>query len=266
MRKLLASVIVLGLLAGTSTLAQNQDQDHHDKGGQQHQNQQRQTSNRPAQAHVERVQQPQRDRSPAFQHKPDQSRSRGVQRLQQNRIHATAHQQVRQLEQRRELNTQRAHVQQQQRHLQVQRTEVRQHQRQLQGQRAQIERRQVRHAVVLQNERRWDRVQDRSWYESRWGSRARNFDARIYRRAFDSPRRYQIGAYARPSGWYYRRWGVGANFPMAWVRPNYFIDSWVRYGLLAPPWGYEWVRYGPDVVLVDVRTGRILQARYNVFY
>ena len=35
---------------------------------------------------------------------------------------------------------------------------------------------------------------------------------------------------------------------------------------MAPPWGYEWVRYGPDAVLIDVRTGQILQVRYGVFW
>jgi Ni/Co efflux regulator RcnB len=55
-------------------------------------------------------------------------------------------------------------------------------------------------------------------------------------------------------------------FPSAFWTPNYFISSWSPYGLPAPPWGYEWVRYGDDVVLVDVRTGAILQVRYNVFW
>jgi Ni/Co efflux regulator RcnB len=116
--------------------------------------------------------------------------------------------------------------------------------------------------------RRWNNANDRRWFESRWNRRARNFDRRAYRRAFVSPRRYHYnGWYAYPRGYYYRRWGVGSIFPsLFWASSNYFINSWWSYGLMSPPWGYEWVRYGPDAVLIDVRTGVILQVRYGVFY
>jgi Ni/Co efflux regulator RcnB len=38
------------------------------------------------------------------------------------------------------------------------------------------------------------------------------------------------------------------------------------FGLLIPPYGYVWVRYGDDALLVDTRTGMVLQVRYGVFY
>jgi Ni/Co efflux regulator RcnB len=121
---------------------------------------------------------------------------------------------------------------------------------------------------MRQAARRWDRASDRQWYQNRWQRRARNFDSRAYRRAFVSPRRYRYsGWYAPPRGYYYRRWGVGSIFPsLFWASSSYFINSWWSYGLMSPPWGYEWVRYGPDAVLIDVRTGQILQVRYNVFW
>ena len=33
-----------------------------------------------------------------------------------------------------------------------------------------------------------------------------------------------------------------------------------------PPYGYVWVRYGDDALLVDVDTGEILRVVYGVFY
>jgi Ni/Co efflux regulator RcnB len=37
-------------------------------------------------------------------------------------------------------------------------------------------------------------------------------------------------------------------------------------GLEGPPYGYRWVRYGPDLLLVNTRTGRIEDAIYGAFY
>ena len=34
----------------------------------------------------------------------------------------------------------------------------------------------------------------------------------------------------------------------------------------APPYGYHWVRYGPDLLLVSNRSGRIRRVIYGVFY
>jgi len=37
-------------------------------------------------------------------------------------------------------------------------------------------------------------------------------------------------------------------------------------GLQPPPPGFQWVRQGPDVVLVNLRTGQIIDVAYGVFY
>ena len=49
-----------------------------------------------------------------------------------------------------------------------------------------------------------------------------------------------------------------------WTR-DYWINSYWLYDLPAPPYGYVWVRYGDDAVLVDVETGYILQVVYGLF-
>ena len=38
-------------------------------------------------------------------------------------------------------------------------------------------------------------------------------------------------------------------------------SAWIR-----PPYGYQWVRFGPDVMLVNIRTGEILDVIHNAFY
>lgn len=50
-----------------------------------------------------------------------------------------------------------------------------------------------------------------------------------------------------------------------WTR-DYWIDSYWQFGLMNPPYGYVWVRYGDDAFLVNVQTGLILRVVYGVFY
>ena len=41
--------------------------------------------------------------------------------------------------------------------------------------------------------------------------------------------------------------------------------DWWSYGLPEPPYGYDWVRVGPDALLVDY-SGRIVQVVRAVFW
>jgi Ni/Co efflux regulator RcnB len=43
------------------------------------------------------------------------------------------------------------------------------------------------------------------------------------------------------------------------------VTHYWRFGLFDPPYGYVWVRYGDDALLVDVETGRILASVYDLF-
>ena len=69
-----------------------------------------------------------------------------------------------------------------------------------------------------------------------------------------------------PQGWEYRRWEVGAALPPLFLVPDYFYPDWAALGLEPPPPGYQWVRYGPDLLLVDVNNGQIVDVAYDVFY
>lgn len=69
-----------------------------------------------------------------------------------------------------------------------------------------------------------------------------------------------------PPGYAYRRWAIGAFLPGLFLGSAYFYDDWRGLGIDRPPPGRRWVRYGPDLVLVNVRTRRIEDVIYGVFY
>lgn len=69
-----------------------------------------------------------------------------------------------------------------------------------------------------------------------------------------------------PQGFDYRVWTTGAILPPVFLSPGYFFDDYSPLGLGPPPPGYRWVRYGPDLLLVNVRSGRIADVVDGVFY
>lgn len=85
-------------------------------------------------------------------------------------------------------------------------------------------------------------------------------------RTFTSPRRFRIPAYRRPPGFYVHRWSFGEFLPAPfWVR-DYWLDDYFDFGLMPPPPGTVWVRYGNDALLIDEYGGEVIQVAYNVFY
>lgn len=72
-------------------------------------------------------------------------------------------------------------------------------------------------------------------------------------------------AYRYPRGYSYRQWRPGLILPSLFLGSSYYFDGFGDLGLSAPPYGYRWVRYGPDLVLVDVRSGRIRDVRHGIF-
>lgn len=69
-----------------------------------------------------------------------------------------------------------------------------------------------------------------------------------------------------PPGYSYRSYSYGQRLPSQWFAPRYYLNDYWRYGLPTPPIGFEWVRLGPDVVLVDVFDGRVYQVVRNLFW
>lgn len=96
--------------------------------------------------------------------------------------------------------------------------------------------------------------------------RRRATDYRDYHRNFNAPRRYRAPSYVRPRGWYSHRWTYGERLPSAFFVRNYWITDFFNFGLMDPPYGTTWVRYGSDALLVDEYSGEVIQVSYNVFY
>jgi len=78
--------------------------------------------------------------------------------------------------------------------------------------------------------------------------------------------RYRAGPFRYPAGFGYRRWSVGQSLPSLLFSSAYYFTNYAVLGLDSPPYGYQWVRYGPDVMLVNIRTGEILDVINNAFY
>lgn len=65
------------------------------------------------------------------------------------------------------------------------------------------------------------------------------------------------GGTRAPGGWgAYRRPVRGWTLPSYWIGGSYFVSDWSNWGLSSPPYGYQWVRYYDDAVLVD-RSGKV---------
>ena len=98
----------------------------------------------------------------------------------------------------------------------------------------------------------------REWREDR------RFDWRRHRDRHWN--RYNVGIYIDPFGWNYRRWNVGWRLPSRHFGRTYWIDDpW--YYRLPPAYGpYRWVRYWDDALLVDLRTGRVVDVIHNFFW
>jgi hypothetical protein len=78
--------------------------------------------------------------------------------------------------------------------------------------------------------------------------------------------RVHLAPFVYPAGWGYRRWAIGAVLPPLFLVSTYYYADWAALGLAAPEPGFQWVRYGPDLVLVNVTTGQIVDVVYGAFY
>jgi Ni/Co efflux regulator RcnB len=99
--------------------------------------------------------------------------------------------------------------------------------------------------------------------EARQDRRELREDWRDYRRSHRTV--YRRPAYVAPRGYHYRRVGVGYNLSRAFWGRNY----WVNYNIyrLPPPYaGTTYVRYGNDVLLISLRTGRVIAAYDDFFW
>ena len=77
---------------------------------------------------------------------------------------------------------------------------------------------------------------------------------------------YRLPRYYAPRGWNdgYRRFGVGVTLNSFLFGSNYWINDPYSYRLPDAWEPYRWVRYYNDALLVDVRTGRVVDVEYDI--
>jgi hypothetical protein len=69
-----------------------------------------------------------------------------------------------------------------------------------------------------------------------------------------------------PPGFGYRLWAVGAILPpLFWSTPTYYYSDWATMGLPPPDPGFQYVEYGPDLLLVNVSNGQVVQVFPGAF-
>lgn len=95
--------------------------------------------------------------------------------------------------------------------------------------------------------------------------RPRTPDAGLFHHNFTASRGYHVGPYRAPGGYRYRRLHYGQILPPIFWGLQYRLTDYWLFGLDIPPVGYEWVRYGPDALLVDMTTGEVVSEVYDDF-
>lgn len=120
--------------------------------------------------------------------------------------------------------------------------------------------------------------ESRSWQDGRvgrydgndrWDRNWRNdhrYDWRDWRGRYSE--RYREGRYDAPRGWAYgyRRLNIGIFLSSMLYDRTYWIDD-PYYYRLPPAYGpYRWVRYYDDALLIDVRTGYVVDVVYRLFW
>jgi len=77
---------------------------------------------------------------------------------------------------------------------------------------------------------------------------------------------YRRGAYAGPRGYAYRPVAPGYRFAPGYYQSRYWINDPWTYRLRRVAGGQRWIRYGNDVVLVNTRNGRVIEAHRDFFW
>ncbi|MEQ1725135.1 MAG: RcnB family protein [Sphingopyxis sp.] len=105
------------------------------------------------------------------------------------------------------------------------------------------------------NGRRWDR----DWRSDR------RYDWHGYRNQYRD--RFSLGLYYSPyRNWNYRRISIGFSLWPLFYSDRYWINDPWEYRLPDAYGPYRWVRYYDDALLVDVRTGEVVDVIDNFFW
>jgi len=108
--------------------------------------------------------------------------------------------------------------------------------------------------------RDWNRNWNRDW------RRDQRYDWQRYR--YSNRGLFSRNAYYAPYGWDYgyRRFSIGFSLSYLLYDQQYWIDDPFNYRLPPTDGPYRWVRYYDDVLLVDLRSGQVVDAIYDFFW
>ena len=117
------------------------------------------------------------------------------------------------------------------------------------------------------NDHRYEQRQDRREFRQEQRQDRREFrqEQRQYARWQQAQRRYSAPRYVAPRGYAVRNWSYGQRMPSYYRTSAYVVNDYGRYGLRAPPRGYQYVRSGNDVVLAAVAGGLITAVIAGLF-
>ena len=117
--------------------------------------------------------------------------------------------------------------------------------------------------------RNWNNNQGWNHNNNRWDRGWRNdnrYNWQTYRYQYRD--RYHQGRYYNPYGYdySYQRFGIGIYLDSLFFGSRYWLDDPSSYRLPRAPYGYRWVRYYNDVILVDTRTGYVEDVIHDFFW
>ena len=112
-------------------------------------------------------------------------------------------------------------------------------------------------AIARQSDWRRDRTEVRhDRREMRRDRRELRRDRRDYRH---DPYQHSSAYVAPYRNWSYHPVTVGYRLQPDFYGPRYYISDYGIYHLRAPGRWQRWIRYGDDLLLVNIRTGRVLE-------
>lgn len=138
------------------------------------------------------------------------------------------------------------------------RQDIRQERRDLDRARAMGDRREIR------EERRELQGARREFREDRRDAR-RDYGRNDWRGYRQSNRALYRGGNWR-SDYRYRTFAPGVRIGAGYFAPRYYVNDYGRYRLPRPGYNQRWVRHYNDVLLIDVRRGRVIDVLRNFYW
>lgn len=93
---------------------------------------------------------------------------------------------------------------------------------------------------------------------SNWSAPKRSTSGRTYTYKGRQQPRFRVAPYHWAQGYSYTHYARGMRLPRVFLARRYFILDFLAFGLDPPGTGLMWVRYGPDLLLVNLDTGDVI--------